>query len=734
MFRIPWLTFTPATTVLLIIGCSLTTILLSAASTFPLAATLASIGRAIYDRELSITEHRIRAKDVVHGADHISGRHVVHILPESTARLNPLGDVFCLDGSGPAYVPMRLNATEPSFVQVYHVSFDDTSYKLLNFTKRELRKWTEVTSVAASDSAHFQQESKILSIKLPFKEPGLYRLAKVVDTSNLNVKLQHTDVVLSSCPTAAIRESSPLGKSGQASIDRCIGDLESPELRVSGVPPLRVKYSRSIKGRDAMFSVQSIQPDRFSSPLLQGRLSREGRVWHAGETLEWGNPETVEIALDASLGTVGRWAYMIDEVEDGLGNLVNYSKVYENMDREESPVLANKGLNYGLFVHPRPSVRFSNCNSESPVNLAKGKSANVPLQLAGTIDDGPYVVKLQYKPIEEDDGEESVIGKLPVTKQLELRMRNGMERLSVDKPGTYFIESIQGRYCDGDVLESATCLALTPAEPTVAVKFEDIEDKCAGSIGVTVDLTLTGTPPFKLQYQIKTDHQRVKTERLIIEKTRHQLQFRPDMAGHYTYEFFMLSDSLYENIQLNRSQFRTEQTVKVLASAAFTRNSLSSRCCTGDSTELQVDLHGTGPFTLTYEIVHGNKRTQHVVPKIVDSRHKVSTPPLTKGGTYVVALLSVEDGNGCKRALNEADAHVEVSRQRPAAQFGTVDGRMKIKSLMGQSVQIPLRLSGEPVSLLNICLWVREILNFVCSPGQFRMYTKTPAASPRSRQ
>ncbi|KAK7207465.1 hypothetical protein BZA70DRAFT_233542 [Myxozyma melibiosi] len=700
VFRIPWLTFTPATTVILIIGCSITTIALSAASTFPLAATLSAIGRALYDRELSITEHRVRAKDVVHGSDHISGRHVVHILPESTAKLNPYGDVFCLDRttSTPAYVPMRLNATEPGAVQLYHVNFDDSSYELLNFTKRELRKWTEFVSsesVGSAEAGARAQNSKIYDIKLPLSKPGLYRLAKVSDTANLNVKIHPADVVLSYCPSAAIRGGTSPSNSAGLAQDRCIGALETPELVIDGVPPLRIKYSRSIQGRDLMFAVQSIQPDRFSSPLLQGRLPRDGKVWHAGETLEWANAEKVKISLDTALNQVGRWAYMIDEVEDGLGNLVNYSKIFENKDREESPLLAKKGLNYGFLVHPRPSIRYVSCDPEKPVNLAKGKAANVPLQLSGTLDEGPYQVLLQYQPLDESD-EDGDTGKVVAApRQLELNMRNGMERLRIDKPGTYTIQSVKGKFCDGDVLESASCLALTPAEPTVSVKFEDIEDKCVGSIGVTADLTLTGTPPFRLQYQVITNRQHVKTEYLTIENTRHQLQFRPEKAGHYTYEFYMLSDNLYQNIQLDRSQFRTEQTVKVLATAGFAPRSLSSRCCTGDSAELDVDLHGTGPFTLTYETVHGNKRTQHVIPDITGERYRLTTPPLTKGGTYVVALLSVEDGNGCRRALSEADAHVEVRRQRPAAQFGAIDGRMNVKGLMGQKVQIPLRLTGE---------------------------------------
>ncbi|KAK9355429.1 hypothetical protein V1523DRAFT_405212 [Lipomyces doorenjongii] len=682
VFRIPWLTFSPAVTVLQIVICSVWTVFLSSASFIPVSAFLSAIWRAVYDRELSISEHRVRAKDIVHGSSHILGRHVVHILPESTAKLNPRAETFCIDEVGSTvYLPIRLNATEPKLVQMYHVVYDDASYTTLNFTRRELRKMTEVISVPASHDHSGPAASKILEVKVPVKEPGLYRLARVVDTTNLDVKLYQVDVLLSPCPSAKIRASGELSDIQ----DRCIGGVDSPALTVCGIPPLRVKYSRSIKGRDAMFSVQSIQPDHFSSPLLQGKISRTGRVWHAGETLEWCLPQTVEIALDTTLGTVGRWAYMIDEVEDGLGNLVNYSRIYEDKDREESPVLAKKGLNYGFLVHPRPTVRFTTCNAEKPINLAKGRTAYAQLQLQGTLEEGPYKVKLLHTPFENEG--------LP--ELLELPMITGNERLAITKPGSYAIEGVQGKFCEGDVLESATCLALMPAEPTLAVKFEDIEDKCAGSIGVTADLTLTGTPPFGLRYRIVTDGHKVKMQSLVIMKTRHQLQFRPDSAGHYTYEFLNLNDSLYPNIPLDPKKFRTEQTVKVLASASFSRDYLNQKCCTGDSARLIVNFHGTGPFMLTYEILHGNKRKQYSISDIKGPTHTFTTPRLTSGGPYVVVLLSVEDGNGCKRTLSEADAKIEVRMQRPAVQFVPIDGKLSAKARKGESVNLPLRLSGE---------------------------------------
>ncbi|KAK9457687.1 hypothetical protein V1511DRAFT_181201 [Dipodascopsis uninucleata] len=682
VFRIPWLTFSPSVTVAQIILCSIWTIFLSTASAIPITASLSAFWRAVNDRELSISESRVRAKDVLHSSSHITGKHIVHILPESTAKLNPNSETFCLSPeSNVINLPVRLNATEPKFVQLYHVKYDNLVETTYNFTKKDLRKLSEVVSTL-HESSKSGKVSKIIDLKLPIKETGLYRLSRVVDTSNLDVKLYQTDVLVSYCPKAYIR-----GSIDAVGSDRCIGGLESPSLIVEGVPPLKVKYSRSIKGRDAMFSVQSIQPDHFDSPLIQGKPARTGRVWSTGETLEWAKSREIDIPLDTSLGTVGHWLYAIDEVEDGMGNMVNYTR-----KSGLSPNIGDANINYGFFVHPRPTLRFTACDSEHPINLPRGKSIYVPMQLIGSADEGPYDVKILYSPIENSlDTSASKIQ----PEVIKMMLRNGLEKLPMKKPGTYVIDSVKGKYCDGDVLESSTCVALVPSEPTLAISFEEIEDKCAGSIGVTADLTLTGTPPFELRYHIVKDKREVETKHLIIQKARHQLQFRPESAGHYKYEFFMLGDSIYRGVQLDRSQYRAEQTVKVLTTASFDKSSLSKRYCTGDSAELNVNLHGSGPFSLTYEIIHGNKRKQHTISDIEGNTAVIQTTSLNSGGSYTVVLLSVEDGSKCKSMLSETDARIEVKRQRPVVSFVPIDGKLSAKTLQGRQVNIPLRLSGE---------------------------------------
>ncbi|KAA8912262.1 hypothetical protein TRICI_003542 [Trichomonascus ciferrii] len=676
IFRIPWLTFTSKVVMGQALVMAIITILLFNNSV-TLGTILAAIWKGLFDKELSFSGTKVRSRDVFDRSAHLSGRYTVHILPESTALLNPTRDSYCIEHSfSSVSIPVRLNSTEPIFIQLDKVNFDTLEKTSFNFTKKDIKKFKMDIPPENIDS------QKLSYISLPVNSPGLYRLAKVVDSSNLDVRLYQTDVLVTSCPSAYI-----LGTSSQNSlVDRCIGDTDTPKLVVDGVPPLKVKYSRSIKGRETLFSVQSVQPERFVSPLIHGGLPESGYIWRNKKSLDWAASKTVEVDMDTTLGVTGEWLYNIDEVEDAFGNVLNYSRMYDT--REDSKVMLSKSLSYGFMVHSRPQVRFQGCDAERPVKLPKGRSIDLPIQLTGDKANGPYTVKIERAPLDDDSSSKA--------HEFEHKFNGDRERLTVDESGVYQLKSISGKYCAGDIIESSSCLVYVPPEPTVSVEFDEITDKCAGSIGVSADLSFTGTPPFRVSYRIIKDGTVVRNEQIDIAHSRYQMEFKPDSAGNYSYEFYSLDDSLYKGLQLNDGTLRVDQSIHALAGAAFTEKSPHRRCCSEDQVSFGVKLNGVAPFKLTYEIVHGgSKRTKYSQSGIENSETEIETPPLKSGGRYTVTLVSVEDKNGCKTSLNEEDAIIEVRRQRPGAGFLPIDGTMNVKALEGHTVGLPLRLSGE---------------------------------------
>lgn len=693
ILRIPWLTFGSSVTVIQIIGMALFNIVLSS-SKVSIPLILLSIYKGLFEGEISLSGSKIRSADLYDASSHFDGKYTVHIMPESTAVINPWDSTFCIMDEVPVSIPIRLNATDPSFLQLQYVDFDTLEDKVLNYTKKDLRKYK--MDVSGIDSSSSSSSSKILYVSIPVEKPGLYRLDRVRDSSHMDVRLQGGDVLIPRCPTAYLvpenfdtKDTSDSIVNGEIS-NRCIGDLDSPLLVVDGVPPLKVKYSRSIKGKEALFSFQSVQPEHFTSPLLGGSGPDFNYKWSLNESLSWASAQRVDLDIATTLNSPGEWVYTIEELEDAFGNKIIYSDAYKG----DQQLMTAKKLNYKFIVHSRPRVRFSGCDPENPIKLPQGKNCDLAVDIVGDQSGSPYIVEVERFPEDEGDNDDVLPQQQGQATLYSLSHMGG--RISVKDAGIYKLKSVKGQYCSGEVIESSTCLVYIPPKPSINIDFIDIDDKCAGSIGMKADITLIGIAPFILSYKVLKDGSVMHSDSLRIDKTRHLFEFRPREAGQYTYEFNTLSDSIYKNVALDTDQWRFEHRLRVLAKASFDNSYTHQRGCSGDSVGLNVNFQGTAPFKLTYEIIQPNSRSRMFTEDRIEGEStQIVTPPLTTGGRYTISLKSVEDANGCKTPLEVSDAIIDIRRQRPWAAFLPIDGSMHVKTLQDRPVGLPLRLSGE---------------------------------------
>jgi hypothetical protein len=81
------------------------------------------------------------------------------------------------------------------------------------------------------------------------------------------------------------------------------------------------------------------------------------------------------------------------------------------------------------------------------------------------------------------------------------------------------------------------------------------------------------------------------------EKSKRIITIKPPMPGYYEYRFFSLSDHIYrEGIDID---YRFTQTVHPKPDAVFRRTKdRTINSCMSNLVELDVDLSGTGTFTL----------------------------------------------------------------------------------------------------------------------------------------
>jgi nucleoporin POM152 len=680
IFKVPWLRFRPSVSLYCILSFVLFDFALPHISSAPFATMLAGAWKLLYDRELSISERRVKWGDIIHNDTHIMGKYTVHILPEGVAKLNPEGHCFCLGPSSPTVtVPIKINGTQPINIQLTRIDLEGATVDTMNLSQKEIKK---LISKAARE-----ETPGLRYLPYTIKQPGLYRLTKVRDVSELDVRVHSSHALVVACPKATIKMASGAKK------DVCMNDMSNLSVQLEGLAPLSVTYSRVIRGKPTTLSVGRIHPENYDSPLLSGFSIDTHLAEHEYKDLAtWAKRKTLSVPLNDSMTSTGDWLYEIDQVTDGCGNLVDYKAHQEEGD---AWLPKFSGLGHKLVVHDRPVIRFDGCDPQNPLALPRGRQAALPLRLESQGADAPYRLKFDFTPSDQL-GSSTEHSTNPQVK--EFTMKSPSDYQWIKEPGLYSIRKASSSYCSGDVLEPASCLVITPPEPSVTMEHDEILDKCTkSSIGLNLDLTLVGSPPFTLSYREIKDNRPPVVKTVRIDRTRHQVRFTPEEDGHYTYEFFSLSDKNYNAIKIDPATHRIVQTVKPIAGAHFINLSGRKTACIDEPVEFDVKMQGAAPLTLHYDLIHGGRRTRISDRNITEQIYTIKTPPLSNGGEYSLALTSVEDQSGCKVFL-ESEAKIKVRFQRPKAQFSPVESKMAVRALEGKAVKIPLRLTGEGVS------------------------------------
>ncbi|KAF2177880.1 hypothetical protein K469DRAFT_696275 [Zopfia rhizophila CBS 207.26] len=675
LFQIPWLEWSNLAAFVLFVIHAVVNAILMFRIGLPIQTLLVSFVSFFYDRELAITERNVDRAKVIHNASLILGKQIIHILPEGSAILNPYKETFCLNSSVHKLdIPVQINQTEPTLIELLRIDIDNNLNETITIKKSAINSQYNKAKKALKN----EDTASPLLLRFPVTKKGIYLLQKVMDKSKLEVRPRPSSLIIPTCPQAQVK---PAGD------NRCRNDLSNVALEIEGIPPLRVKYRTTVNGHPREASeFQSLQPEDFISPL--SRHTSQALIRSNREDVSWAKSQKITVALNETLMNSGVWTYSVEEVEDALGNLVNYVP----SDDEDRPKPKAIGVQQSFTVHERPNAFLNGCNAQQPLQAAKGNVALLPIRYGSTGKGGiDSAHSIEYLFTAETDlpadGDHS-----PNAELKKQTMRSIREQPQISASGLYTIKSISTEFCEGEVLEPASCLLQNPPEPELSLSPEDIVDKCAGNpIGLRVALDLVGTPPFTIRY---TQQKKGRAKSIHVEHVtmlRSTLDLTPPEAGHYTYTFDSIKDWVYDERPLPRDLV-LEQDVKPSASAHFIDADLPKQACIDDSVEFDVRLQGEGPWTLEYELVHNGKRTKHSMT-VEDEHYTIRTQKLKNGGEYAVTLASVTDKMGCKETLKEF-AHVNVRHERPKAYFGHIEGKQAVMALEGKAVELPLRLTG----------------------------------------
>ncbi|CAK7244937.1 MAG: hypothetical protein STHCBS139747_006503 [Sporothrix thermara] len=735
--RIPWLELSQPVVIFLFLSHVVTDYLLMFNIGVPWHAWFLGLLKVFYDRELSISEHYVKASSILQNSSLISGRQIINILPEGSAVLNPGGLPFCIGGLGGsgaganpkvASLPLYFNATIPAEVELVRLDLDTNEEETLRLTKNQLR---EIAKLVKRQEVGSDGVLAAVRYDVPVKKTGAYRLGRVLDEYKLDVQRPSPFSFVVSCPSARVggslvsKQSSPWSSSSSSSgdITRCHGDLSDLLLEVDGTPPLKIVYSRTINGKDHSFHFQSLQPEGFTSPLLGTVPSpRTAGLASAASSsssssysesldsdsvvanfptegdadISWARSRRVSVGLNETMHVGGEWRYSIDEVHDAFGNVAKYNEPVEDHELRPRP---QKHLIQSFQVRERPRIRLQGCDLRQPLKVARGKSTALPVryEIPGVRrpDDGTaHTLTWQFSPIDTltRSGDH---GDVVTTETFHARHADEMPTISM--PGLYTLKSVSSGSCEGEVQEPASCLLLNPLEPKLALRSEGIPDSCGGnSIGLRVDLDLVGTPPFVVRYDVSSNGA-VRHEKVQVAGMRYQLELVPRVAGNHKYIFRSIDDAVYKAQPLSGPEMTLEQNVKPAARASIDHPTGKANACLQDSVGVDIALSGEAPFTLEYVLLHEGKRRSFKQENIDNYRYRIETPALNQGGEYTLALTSVHDRSGCRTFLQGTGGELKISvrRQRPRAAFGLLENKRRVFVVEDASVRLPLRLTGE---------------------------------------
>ncbi|KAE8148813.1 hypothetical protein BDV25DRAFT_141408 [Aspergillus avenaceus] len=721
--RIPWLEWAFPTTLAVFLIHVVGNVFIMFRIPIPIGMWISSLVKLAYDRELSISERSVKPGDIIHNSSLILGKQIVHILPEGSAVLNPEQTPLCIDVQKSSInLPIRINQTDPILIELLYVDFSSGDNETITIPSKQLKQMKRQAGKKNQGSGTDLHRDLLF----PIRRPGIYRLQRVVDETNLEVRVRTSDALIVSCPRALIKTSHA---------HKCKGELSNLVLSVEGTPPLKIKYSRQVNRRDRGFSFQNIQPDSLRSPLMGQRKS--GALFSRRESdVRWAQSQIIEVPLNESLNVGGEWRYAIEEVHDGCGNVANYTAFLEEVDRVPSKMLSQW---HQFSVHERPQLSLSGCNDQQFIEVARGENVDLPVKFHHSgqsyDNDGPF--SLVYSFINNDgEAARNMPGKVR-----QLSLKGPGQKPPVKEPGWYSLNSISSQYCQGEILEPSSCYLHNPPEPELGVKHEKLFDKCANNpVGLLVDLDLTGSPPFRLRYVI--EHPKgVETRSLTIEGLRTQLDLTPSEAGFYRYRFLDISDTVYAPRSLKDKTPMLEQNVRPPASAHFVGSREVRKACFGEPVSVDVAFLGEAPWSLQYELVHNGKKTKHVLESESDIS-SIVTEKLVSGGEYNLVLTSVKDRSNCKRTLKDS-IKIDARSKPPHVSFGEIGKSRKYSALQSSKVDIPLRLSGErpwtvsykanpELPIVEKTLWQENSVLQVGQEGRFELVGVTDSSCPGS--
>lgn len=309
-----------------------------------------------------------------------------------------------------------------------------------------------------------------------------------------------------------------------------------------------------------------------------------------------------------------------------------------------------------------PHASFGQVDKKRNVLALRHSKVDIPLRLGG---ERPWTVR--YKNLDADSS----------LQERTFWQQNSV--LTVDQEGHYELLEVIDGSCPGSIDPSGKIFDVSwiPRPSIVAVDGSPIgpegriarPEVCQGDDD-NIELRLSGNPPYNIQYeqQKKTDRGASSVRLQGLRTALHSVSMEMDTfdAGHYTYRFTEVGDSLYDHDRERKPLVITQQ-VNPLPSARFDSPGHVYGFCKEDASGeefIPITLEGIPPFSLEITIRHHSNAKPEVVsiPNINANRHNLPIPRRHLDlGQHVVSIQKVRDSRNCQRVIEHDPSSVRVA-------------------------------------------------------------------------
>lgn len=655
ILRIPMLDFRFLTTILQLILMYSITILVTKNVMAPIAAALTSMWRIFFpEKEMSVLEKYVNARDVSDQSSHFKGSYTIRYLPDSSVSLNPFRETFCINGGGQIEIPIKVNTTSAlSLVQIKRVSFEsEVSY--LNLTRRDIERLRK-----EDHSMHFKHdhsdplETRISFLNLKVDKPGRYEISQALDEKGKPIRAYKHQVPVPACPSVRFVDL-------PSNRDFCVGDRISDTLiEASGYFPLKVTYNEQINGK--LYNVEPVPLEATDQTVGNAKMA---------------------LMKDKHLTVDGEHFYILNGIEDGLGNTVQFQ-----------PTIEDTSIVYRLEAHKFPSVELVDSCPSCPLLSHKPKRLDFKLDSRFPLPpNAPYEMEIAFLPSSEGETEtfSQTFNLDPKTKKIKDFF------FLAKQPGSYTVKSFKSRFCSGTITNPTADVVFAPP-PTLSIASDPILDKCIGTVGYKFSLNFSGSPDFEIEYKVSKLDER--TSRVVatkeIKKLRSasdtlEFEYKPQSEGSYAIEFLSIRDRFYQDkIKFAKNQYRYTTYFNQRSSVRFSHDG-ASRLCYGAKPSIGIDFQGKPPFSLSYVIRGPDGTTTNVERQDIGNGKQVIHPPkdmVFHGGRYSFELVNVSDHTNCAVDFSSRPLGIEIRADVPELQ---IPENRTVECVQGSVTRIPL--------------------------------------------